>query len=157
MRLAATAVFLIEEYRTCKEPSGKYVVHLLLDSLCRHAPWRRFYASKRAQKKADQLGLGDLAQYHWRHQKKAMGDKERKVFHWEHVHTVRQLRTELLKLPSPDDASVRRVLRKATGAWILKSEDKKLSDNGYTSKRPFPFAAYRKVGIELIRRRAVPV
>lgn len=58
----------------------------------------------------------------------------------------------LLDLRDKTPAHVETVLRRATIAWILKKEDKTLTDEGYRSNRPDHWRAYDEVGIRLIYR-----
>lgn len=151
MPLAKTAVFLLREHRTCPHEYSKYVLHLLLDRLCRHAEPQRMFVSEAAQRKADRLGLGKLSEYTWYQQTTKMGDKGRKTFHWDHFVTIKELRRALLNLDRPTEEQVREILRRASVAWILKSEDRKLNQLGFRADRPNPHAAYRKADIRPIR------
>jgi hypothetical protein len=118
MPLAKTVVFLLREHRACPHEYSKYVLHLLLDRLCRHAE---------------------------------MGDKGRKTFHWDHFVTIKELRKALLGLDRPTEEQARQILRRASVAWILKREDRRLNELGFRADRPNPHAAYRKAGIRPIR------
>jgi hypothetical protein len=96
------------------------------------------------------MGIGDLPQFHWDHQTGKMRDHGRKVFHWEHMVPVGQLREELLAPAVVTTSDVKRVIRKARVAWILKSEDKKLTEKGVRNLRSEnPELDYQSVGIEL--------
>lgn len=148
--LAATAVFLLNEHRACTVTHARSVIHHLLDSLCRHAECQHLYVSRAAQREADRLGVGDLSAYDWYQQKTVMRDPKRAIFHWDHFETVKELRTSLLRLKRPTERGVRRVLARASCAWILKREDQRLNDLGFKSDRPDPRAAYRKAKIRLI-------
>jgi hypothetical protein len=154
---ARVAALLVREHRSADAtPHERAILAQLLKQLCRDTRWLRFYVSQAAQARADELGIGDLSYFHWDHQRQRMKDPKRLTFVWEHVWTAAQLRAELLNMPDPTEETARRLLNRACGAWILRTEDKKLSDAGYQSERPRPFAAYRKVGIVLVRTKRVP-
>jgi hypothetical protein len=151
MPLAKAAAVLLREHRACKHEHAKSVLHALIDRLCREASWSRFYVSRAAQREGDRRKLGDLSQYRWRDQATRMGDKGRRIFHWDHFVTVSSLRERLLALNPITEDGARAILRNASGGWILKEENARLDQLGYRSKRPNPRAAYRAAKIELIR------
>ena len=151
MPLAKTAVFLLREYRRCPHEYSKYVLHLLLDRLCRHAEPQRMFVSIAAQREADRRKLGKLSDYTWYQQTTKMADKGRKTFHWDHFVTIKEMRKALLNLDPPTEDGARAILRRASVAWILKREDRKLNKLGFRADRPNPHAAYRKARIRPIR------
>ncbi len=102
--------------------------------------------SRAAQARADELELGDLAEFNWGHQRGAMKDPTRAIFHWEHVVPVSDTVTALLALEDPTSSTIAPILMRAEIAWILKTEDKRLRRKG----RPDPRAAYVAAGIELL-------
>lgn len=102
--------------------------------------------SRAAQARADELGIGDLRQFHWGHQRGLMKDPTRQIFHWEHVVPVKDMVKALLALDDPTPLTIVPILIRAEIAWILKSEDKLLRRSG----RPDPRAAYLAAGIELL-------
>lgn len=102
--------------------------------------------SRAAQTRADELGLGDLSQFNWGHQRGPMKDPTREIFHWEHVVPVSDMVKALLALDDPAPSAIVPILMRAEIAWILKSEDKLLRRSG----RPDPRAAYLAAGIELL-------
>jgi hypothetical protein len=150
MSLAATALTLLESYRSDpKSPPGK-VHSLLLNTLLRHAPGP-IYVSAAAQAEAHRRGIpGDLREYHWNQQVRVMGDKGRKIFAWDHFYPVAELRRRLDALESPTADQVRAILRHASIAWILKTEDGRLNELGFQHRRPDPAAAYEQAQIQLL-------
>ncbi|WP_146071511.1 hypothetical protein [Bosea lathyri] len=102
--------------------------------------------SRAAQARADELELGDLSKFHWGHQRAAMKDPTREIFHWEHVVPVSDIVQALVALENPMPSTIAPILMRAEIAWILKSEDKVLRRRG----RPDPRAAYVAAGIELL-------
>lgn len=108
--------------------------------------------SIRAKETADKMGVGDLSQYGWSGQKSRMNDPDRSIFHFEHVVTVSDLIERLLCLgDDPSFDSVKSIIEKADVAWILKSEDEALNQNGFKNKRPEnPLESYEQCGIELV-------
>ena len=150
MPLAATALSLLTAHRSADDEYAKHVLHVVLNTLIRHAPRQHLYVSRAAQVEARRRGLGDLAAYDWYDQVKKMGDKGRKVFAWDHFFPVAELRRQLDALEAPTERSVRKILRRSSIAWILKVEDRRLNELGFRQTRPDPHAAYAKAGIRLI-------
>lgn len=104
--------------------------------------------SRGALEKAAELGV-DLYSQGWHDQ--PTFDKGRHVFQFEHVCPVYEVRAYCIAARSVEE--VVDVLRtQLRVAWVLKSEDRILSQLGYRSHRPDPDAAYREAGIELIHR-----
>lgn len=151
MPLAETALQLLLKTRTIRDEYAASVHSRLLNELVRHAP-AHVYVSAAAQREAStpEWRLGDLREYGWYDQVRVMGDVGRKVFAWDHFHTVYELRRRLDALKKPSIIRVRKVLRHASVAWILKTEDAELTRLGYRSRRPDPVAAYREAGIQLL-------
>ncbi len=110
-------------------------------------------ASKAAKAKAAKMKIGDIGHYSWDDQtkKKKMRDAGRKIFHYEHVYPVSQLRYALLALDSPTDEQVFALVKKMDVAWILKEECELLDKNGYRSERPDEdlWRPFRELGIEI--------
>ena len=101
--------------------------------------------SERAHDHAQRLGV-DLRAMRWRDQHGF--DKGRQVFHFEHIVPVAVVRAKCLEATCGDE--IRYILREwARVAWILKEEDRTLTDLGYRSKRPDPEIAYKSAGIRL--------
>lgn len=76
-------------------------------------------------------------------------DKGRRIFQFEHVVPVSSVRE--LCLESECEEAVFAILStRLKVAWILKSENDRLNELGYTVERPDPEAAYREAGITLI-------
>lgn len=106
---------------------------------------RRPLISSAAKAQADSLGH-DLRRETWHSQKAIDGYK---VFTYEHLFPVRQIRAALGRCSDVDDA-LDVIDQMLWVAWITKDEDKRLSDLGFTSSRPDPYFAYEKAGIELV-------
>lgn len=151
MPIEPLALHLLKTINSGRKSSDTSIASLLLNTLIRHAPGP-VYVSKAASKEAKRRGLNDLTAYHWRDQVKKMGDKGRKTFAWDHFYPVAELRRQLDELKSPTVPQVRKILKKASVAWILRSEDEKLNKARFRQHRPDPDAAYQQVGIELINR-----
>ncbi len=139
-------------HSTNDETEQKWVKHLIQLGCRKLEDFITPRVSIKAKETADKMGVGDLSQYGWSEQKSKMNDPDRSVFHFEHVVTVSDLVERLLKLGSnPSFDSVKSVIGKADVAWILKSEDEVLNQNGFKSKRPDnPLEAYEQCGIELV-------
>jgi len=76
-------------------------------------------------------------------------DPGRKVFHMEHVIPVVNIRKSCCSAMSQGE--VLDILRTLIViAWILKEEDRRLTQLGFRNNRPDPSAAYRAAGIELL-------
>jgi hypothetical protein len=107
--------------------------------------------SKKAQKLANERGLGPLQQFNWQKQNKVNGMKDfkRKIFHWEHYYPVEQIIQELLSINKINNDSIYSVIKKVEIVWILKEENQKL-DKMFRSKRPNPSLAYKKAGIKIM-------
>lgn len=104
-----------------------------------------------AHGEADEIEI-DLAQMGWHDQPRF--DEGRRIFHREHTIPVRVIREKCLLAQTRD--SIVEALNSARVAWILKSEDERLTENGLRSTMPAdwngkdPFARYAAVGIEII-------
>lgn len=89
----------------------------------------------------------DLRSKNWHNQRQF--DPDRKMFHFEHILPVSAMRQACLDECS--EASILDILKtRLRVAWILKTEDAKLTRLGYRSKRDDPDAVYSEVGIELV-------
>jgi hypothetical protein len=103
--------------------------------------------SKAAKAKAIEIGL-ELAALEWRQQPKF--DIGRKIFHLDHCFDVKSMRERLLTLPNPTPSDVERVITLTQVAWILKSEDHKLTSMGHKHSRGDEWQRiYREAGIDL--------
>jgi hypothetical protein len=102
--------------------------------------------SAAARVRADTIGV-DLCRQSWHAQPRF--DRGRSVFHAEHITPVRALREMCLSAPSAE-ALTRSLSQAIRIAWILKEEDRRLTELGYRATRPDPDAAYRDAGIELV-------
>jgi hypothetical protein len=107
--------------------------------------------SKKAQEKADMMGIGSLYQYGWLDQKRRNGmqDYNREIFHWEHFYPIQQQVDELLALEELTDEAIYHIIRRGKICWILKEENQIL-DRIAKSKRPNPEEAYQQAGIILL-------
>jgi hypothetical protein len=112
---------------------------LLLDNLTPRV-------SINADSAAQSIGV-DLRLVDWHDQPKF--DPGRKLFHMEHVIPVLDVRNSCSLATSKEDV-LAVIKSKIVIAWILKEEDYRLSQLGFRSKRPDPWAAYLAAGIELI-------
>lgn len=100
------------------------------------------YVSKKALAKAKEMGI-DLSDKNWHDQTKF--DKGRKIFHYEHCNTIKQLRLAILNT----NESIEKILNRNITCWILKSENELLDKNGYKDKRPGGWKkCYKECGIE---------
>lgn len=107
--------------------------------------------SERAQEEATHLGLGCLRQYCWSDQPSKMGDVGRKIFHWEHMLPVAEMKRQLIALNPPTTEAIHSILTQANVAWILKEEDQTLTRLNLAHRRPDgPLVAYEKANIKLL-------
>jgi hypothetical protein len=102
--------------------------------------------SRAAQKKADEMGVGDLRQYKYSKQETRMKDRNRKIFHFEHIVPNSDMATLITNLKQPTLDGVTEIMMSAGVAWILKEEDLRLKRND----RADPLNAYKEAGIELL-------
>lgn len=107
---------------------------------------RQPHVSRRAAAEAERLGL-ELRTKAWAQQPGF--DRGRQVFHHEHVVPVVALREACLAATNTSDV-VRILHTQMRLAWILKTEDAKLTRLGYAYIRPDPEGAYAEAGIELV-------
>jgi hypothetical protein len=150
MALASTARALLETYRANRETYEGTVHSLLLNTLIRHAPGP-IYVSTAAQAEASRRGIpGDLRDYHWDNRRRVMGADWKETFAWDHFYPVAELRRSLDKLEAPTVEEVRLILKRASVAWILRREDRRLNELGFRHRRPDPGAAYLAAGIRLL-------
>lgn len=106
-------------------------------------------ASVNAQKRADELGIGDLRRFDWGDQPSRMKDPGRKIFHFEHVNPLNNIVESILK--SKCETAIRSHIMKIKIAWILKEEDRLLTKGiggSWRSKRPDD--AYERLNIQLV-------
>ena len=102
--------------------------------------------SRMAHKKAKRLGI-DLYSKDWHDQRSF--DVGREIFHFEHVLPVSEIRNRCVELKT--EKAIYEMLKTSLRvAWILKSEDAKLTSLGFRSKRKNPDSAYSEAGINLI-------
>ena len=148
-----TLAELVNSYHsTNDETEQKWVKHLIQLGCRKLEDFITPRVSVKAKEMAEQMEVGDLSQYGWSEQKSKMNDPDRSIFHFEHVVTVSDLVERLLSLGDDTSSdSVRSIIEKADVAWILKSEDEVLNQNGFKNKRPDnPLEAYEQCGIELV-------
>jgi hypothetical protein len=104
--------------------------------------------SRAALKEATNIGI-DLCLKSWHDQPRF--DRGRKNFHLEHYIPVSDIRQECLDAKT--ELKILKTLKnRLRVVWILKSEDAKLTQLGFRSKRRDPKIAYRNAGIELVRK-----
>lgn len=97
-----------------------------------------------ARTEAARLGV-DLTKKGWHDQPRF--DEGRRLFHREHVVPVKIIRERCLAAASTE--AIMEVLQSSRVAWILKSEDRRLTSLGFRFNRPDPETAYREAGITL--------
>jgi hypothetical protein len=147
---SATAAHLLDGYRRSSDGIQRWYASLL-KHLCRELEdFAPLNVSERARDEGVRHGIRDLRRYHWDQQTRF--DEKRAVFHWEHLVPVNDLFRALVDLRDPDTKAIAGVLRTATVVWILKKEDKKLTELGERHGRDNPLAAYEKAGIQLVYR-----
>ena len=106
-------------------------------------------ASVNAQKRADELGIGDLRRFDWGDQPGKMKDKGRKIFHFEHVTPMNVIVNDIIE--SNCETAIKSHIMKIKIAWILKEEDRLLTkgiNGSWRSKRPSD--AYKILNIQLV-------
>jgi len=103
--------------------------------------------SKSAQEAAERIRI-DISKEDWYSQSKF--DPRRRIFQWEHVHTVSSIQ-EMCKRAGSEEEIVMILKTHLRIAWILKREDEELNGLGYRTKRPDPEGAYRHAKIELLK------
>jgi hypothetical protein len=127
-------------------PQRTRVLESISDDIKKCTNFVKPEVSGAAREEAARLGV-DLFSRNWHDQHRF--DPGRRTFHFEHVLPVNALRELCVKVQTAEaiDALLRRRLRVA---WILKSEDAKLTELGFRSKREDPDSAYREAGIQLL-------
>lgn len=148
-----TVTDLVNSYHsTNDETEQEWIKHLIQQGCRKLEDFITPRVSVKAQELADQMSVEDLSQYGWSDQKSKMKDPDRSLFHFEHILTVSDLVDRLLNLDDqPRHDSIKSIIEKADVAWILKSEDEVLNQNGFKNKRPEnPLDAYEICGIELV-------
>ena len=100
------------------------------------------FVSAKAKELADQDGI-DLFKQNWHGQNKF--DPGRKVFHLEHKTTIHDITMDII-----NGKDVLNTINKIQHGWILKDEDKKLSENGKGKSRRDHDLAYDEAGICII-------
>lgn len=108
-------------------------------------------ASVNAQKRADELGIGDLRRFDWGDQpsKTKMKDPGRKIFHFEHITPMNVIVNDIIE--SNCETAIKSHIMKIKIAWILKEEDRLLTkgiNGSWRSKRPSD--AYQRLNIQLV-------
>lgn len=101
--------------------------------------------SEAAWLKAQELNI-DLCALRWHTQPRV--DPGREIFHNEHVVPVNMLRDACLAAATEEDIAEVLTTRVRI-AWILKTEDRVLNNNGHRVKRDDPDGAYAQAGIVL--------
>lgn len=148
--MAAVACSCIQQIKATKDEKARKGLLSLLLTLCRNmediAPRN---ASKAAQKRADDLEIGDLRKYHFDDGGRFPGGRKKTELHWEHWRPAVDIRNELLELTEPTLENVKEVLSTAKICWVLLSENKKLDKRGQRSSRKDPSKSYAIAEIEL--------
>lgn len=106
-------------------------------------------ASKRAQARADELGIGDLRQYGFYDAGRFPGGRKGSGMHWEHWKPAVDMRDAILDLTVPFPDTVQAILSEARICWILLEEAEELRKLGHNTGRSDPGESYRAAGIEL--------
>ena len=102
--------------------------------------------SEAAKNKALSMNIR-LNEMTWHNQPKY--DKGRQIFHFEHLVPVSCIRKMCLNCIS--ETEVLEILNTIPKTiWILKSEDRKLTMNGFRSKRENPEEVYNQLGIQIV-------
>jgi hypothetical protein len=125
-------------------PGRRRLLESLSDDIRKYSDLVPPAVSLAAQAEAARLGV-DLRQMGWHDQPRF--DPGRRIFHWEHVHTVSSIRSLCLEASSA--TQVEEHLDKVRVAWILKVEDLTLTALGFRSRRSDADEAYRAAGIVL--------
>jgi len=150
----ATAIHLLDGYRTENRAVQRWYASLL-KHLCREledfAPRNVSEAARDKAKAVLKPEFHDLRRFHWDDQPK-FDKRKGGIFHWEHLVPVNDLFCELVELRKPNSQSVGAVLRKASIAWILKTEDAELTKRGERHGRADPWKSYENAKINLIFR-----
>jgi hypothetical protein len=103
--------------------------------------------SEAALWEAERIGV-DIRVHTWHSQ--SLFDAGRKLFHWEHVDPIACIR-EACERSESEEAILTILKTRLRIAWILKREDRELTQLGFRSKRPDPDSAYRAAKIVLIK------
>ncbi|MBI3545138.1 MAG: hypothetical protein HY081_00880 [Gammaproteobacteria bacterium] len=104
--------------------------------------------SRAALKEAKRLGV-DICLKNWHDQPRF--DQGRRKFHLEHFVPVSAIREECLDART--ELKILKILKNRLRlVWILKSEDAKLTQLGFRSRRRSPKIAYRDARIELAKK-----
>jgi hypothetical protein len=83
----------------------------------------------------------DLIKKNWHNQPSF--DPGRKIFHFEHMIPVNQLTDMCIQ----NSKEIENILNTCTVVWILKSEDRILTELGFRNNRIDPIEAYKKANI----------
>ena len=144
---------LILEYRESNNKNKKkWVVETLKIAIRQLELFLIPKVSVEANRIAQENGINNLKDMRWKDQEKKMKDKDRKIFHFEHVFPVAQMKDELLNLQVLNIENIKQIIDRMEIAWILKEENKKLDKKGYSFKRGDNiWECYKKVGIEMIK------
>lgn len=105
-----------------------YALHWAVRRLEAFLP--RVKVSRAAAALARKKGIGDISVYKWDDQTRKMNDPKRRLFHYEHIYPVAQLRRELEALNPVTEEGILNVIGKTDVAWITKEESKKLGSHG---------------------------
>lgn len=138
--------------RTLKSNQRKRLRKSIVDDIrayggCIFPDERPTEVSKAAHTEAERRQIKSIWTKAWCDQRAF--DKGRKTFHLEHVHPISSIRNKCEMAES--EGAVQEILKIGLRvAWILKSEDAKLTLHGFRSDRPCAKSAYQTADIELL-------
>lgn len=143
-RIAEAIMPMVRQYPECP-PGLQFHYETVLDRMARDLEnFIRPRASVAALKKAEAMGFPDIRQFHWTQQRGRMCDRDREIFHWEHVVPCANIVRDVLSKDTVE--GITQVLLSAEVAWILKEEDDRLTHRN----RGDPRADYERAGIVLV-------
>jgi hypothetical protein len=126
------------------------LLEAISDDLKKCSTFLRPKVSRAALDAATRLGV-DLRSMNWRDQPRF--DPQRTTFHIEHMVQASAIRAVCLNASS--NVAVLAILKEhLCVAWILKSEDRELTQRGYRVSRVDSATAYRESNIELVHPRS---
>ncbi len=153
-KVAAVVLALLEFLDTCERQSdlGRWANSVLSHALRQLECFVEPEVSVAAAEIANQLGHGDLRSKRYGFQD--TNEDNDPIFHWEHVRPVSDMKSRLLAMSRPRSLeSIEQVLRTTDVAWVLKEEDRKLTEQKYRTQRPEDaWVAYEACGIRIVGR-----
>ncbi len=133
-------------YADANEQARRYYFYCMKWMMRGLDQFARPRVSRKADERANQMGVGDLHQYGWNDQSQFMRDAGRKVFHWEHATQTSDLALKVLGLEEITPEGVVAALSDLTVVWILKDENRLLPRGPRLDWN----ATYQAAGIELM-------